>query len=64
VRRELEHGGAARLEEQQPDPKPRDHFAAAIDAQLYALSVIGVLASVAGLRRAVTVDPARAFGGP
>ena len=25
---------------------------------------IGVLASVAGLRRAVTVDPARAFGGP
>ena len=26
--------------------------------------VIGLLASVAGLRRAVTVDPAVAFGGP
>jgi putative ABC transport system permease protein len=26
--------------------------------------VIGLLASVAGLRRAVTVDPALAFGGP
>ena len=25
---------------------------------------IGVLASLAGLRRAVTVDPALAFGGP
>ena len=25
---------------------------------------IGLLASVAGLRRAVTVDPALAFGGP
>jgi putative ABC transport system permease protein len=26
--------------------------------------VIGLLASVAGLRRAVRVDPALAFGGP
>jgi putative ABC transport system permease protein len=26
--------------------------------------VIGLLASVAGMRRAVTVDPALAFGGP
>jgi putative ABC transport system permease protein len=26
--------------------------------------VIGLLASVAGLRRAVVVDPALAFGGP
>jgi putative ABC transport system permease protein len=26
--------------------------------------VIGLLASVAGLRRAITVDPALAFGGP
>ena len=26
--------------------------------------VIGLLASVAGMRRAVTIDPALAFGGP